>query len=106
MPDFMEEVEHQQMFRSRKSDNSMYLFQASGSSGRNPQKLAQILTAYDFLINTLKWQLKPIANLTKFLTQYQASVDAKYHDDYKDVQIAEEIERRREERKGISILQS
>jgi len=50
------------------------------------------------------WQDKPLANLTKFCASYQASIDAKYHNDFKEIAIAEEIERRREQRKGLSIL--
>jgi len=81
------------------------MFYSAGSAGNNPLKLAQILVVFDFTMNLLGWQDKPLANLSKFLVQYQASLDAKYHNDYKEVLIAEEIEKKRAERKGISILQ-
>lgn len=106
MSEFLEEVEKGQLFRQKQSDNNIFMFKASGSAGRNPLKLAQILSVFDFNIGLLGWETKPLANLTRFLTQYQASIDAKYHNDYKEVLVAEEIERRRSERKGISILNS
>lgn len=106
--DFMEEAEAKiEDFRKVDSNENKHkmLFESRGSAGRNNEKLAQILFAFDLAINIIGWQNKPLANLSKFLTSYQASVDAKYHNDFKDVMIAEEIERRRSERKGISILQ-
>ena len=101
---YLEEAENQELFRQKTKSNANVIFQTIGSSGRNPLKLAQILATFDFVINLLGWQDKPLANLTTFLTQYQASVDAKYHNDFKDVLIAEEVERKRSERKGLSIL--
>ena len=101
---FNEQAETQELFRQKARDNSTMIFATHGSAGRNPLKLAQILATFDLVINCLGWQDKPLANLATFLTQYQASVDAKYHNDFKEIQIAEEIERRREQRKGISIL--
>ena len=101
---FLEKAEEEELFRQKTKDNSAMIFAAHGSAGRNPLKLAQILATFDFVVNILGWEDKPLANLATFLTQYQASVDAKYHNDFKEIQIAEEIERRREQRKGISIL--
>ncbi len=95
----------EQKFKQKTVSNVLNIFQTSGSAGANPQRLAQILTAFDLAMRILGWQDKPLANLTNFLTQYQASIDTKYHKDFKDVLVAEEIERRREQRKGISILQ-
>ena len=103
---FLEQAEEQELFRQKASTSSGAMFQTAGSAGANPQKLAQILAVFDIAMNLLGWQNKPLANLTKFLTQYQASIDTHYHKDYKDVLIAEEIERKRSERKGISVLQS
>lgn len=106
MPDsYLEEVERHELFRQRRSDNSGLLFHANSSAGNNPVKLAQLCATWDFVMNLLGWKDKPLAKLTTFITNYQASIDAKYHDDFKEVQIAEEIERKRAERKGISILQ-
>lgn len=106
MPDsFLEQAEQQELFRQKQSSNIGLVFQSSGSAGNNPLKLAQILAVFDFNIQLLGWQNKALANLSKFLTSYQASLDAKYHNDFKDISIAEEIERKRSERKGISILQ-
>lgn len=107
MGDILEDAEQQMLFGNVNNDQSSLVFEAKGSSGRNPVKLAQILSTFDFVMNLMGWQDKPLANLTIFLTQYQASIDAKYHNDYKEIKIAEEIERRRSERKGtnLSILQ-
>lgn len=105
MVNFHEKIEQQELFRQKANDNTNMIFAAKGTAGRNPQKLAQILSAFDMFINIMGWEDKPLANLTTFLTSYQASIDAKYHNDFKDVLIAEEIERRKAERKGVSILQ-
>lgn len=105
MSTYLQKAEEQELFRQKLGTNSNLVFRSSGSAGRNPQKLAQILSALDFAINLLGWQNKPLANFAEFLTQYQASIDAKYHDDFKEVLIAEEVERRRMERKGLSIVQ-
>lgn len=102
------------------TNNSKQVFDTRGSAGNSPEKLAKILTAYDVLMKIMGWDkhietidgkqvevvAKPIADLSNIVAQYQGSVDAKYHNDFKDIQIALEIERRRSERKGISILQS
>lgn len=104
MSTFLEEAEEQELFRQKSLGNTQLIFQTYGSAGSNPQKLAQILTAFDMVINLLGWQDRPLANLARFLTQYQASIDTRYHDDFKDVLVAEEIERKKAERKGISIL--
>lgn len=102
---FGDKAEEEELFRQKLKDNSALIFNALHSAGRNSAKLAQLLASWDFIINIMGWQDKPLANLTKFVANYQASVDAKYHDDFKEIQIALEIERRREQRKGLSILQ-
>ncbi len=101
---YLEQAEQTELFRQKQNDNSGLILHAQKSAGSNPLRLAQILSAFDFAMNLLGWQDKPLANLTVFLTNYQASLDAKYHNDFKEVLIAQEIERRREERKGVSIL--
>lgn len=98
---FAEEAEDRELFRQKASDNSSALFTAKLSAGANQRKLAQILTAFDLAINILGWQKKPLADLTHFVTHYQASVDTRFHNDYKDVLVAEEIERKRANRKGL-----
>jgi len=104
MNEITEKIESKQLFRKSSNDSSLAMFNTAGSAGRNNQKLAQICHVWDFTMNLLGWQNKPLANLTTFLTQYQASVDAKYHNDYKDVLVAEEIESKRAERKGLSLM--
>ena len=100
---FLERAEEEELFRQKQKDNSGLIFRSDGSAGNNPLKLAQILSVFDFNMNLLGWQDKPLANLSSFLTQYQASLDAKYHNDFKEVMIAEEIEKKRANRKGLSI---
>lgn len=92
-------------FQGRSQHSAEMILSTKGSAGNNPLKLAQICTIWDFVMKLMNWQDTPLADLTTFLTQYQGSVDAMYHRDFKDVLIAEEIERRREQRKGVSILQ-
>lgn len=104
MDTFAEQAEEQaELFRQRQQDTTR-VFDTRGSSGSNNVKLARILTAFDFAIGLLGWKGKALADLTTFCTQYQASIDTRYHNDYKDIKVAEEIERKRAERKGISIL--
>ena len=106
-------TEASELFRPKDSDNANRIFDTRGSSGNNPEKLARILASWDLFINIMGWNTKdkngnndkPLANLTGFLAQYQGSVDTAYHNDYKDIQIAQEVVRRQTERKGISILQ-
>lgn len=102
----IEEIEEQIGFRQKQLDNSSLIFETKGSAGANPIKLAQICAIWDFNMAILGWQDKPLGKLSVFLTQYQASIDTKYHKDFKDIKIAEEIERKRANRKGFSIVQS
>ena len=97
------EVEEQEMWRKKSTNNSKQIFSTAGSAGSNPEKLAQILSAWDFTMIAFGWQDKPIANLSHVITQYQASLGGQYHNDYKTILIAEEIEKRRANSKGISI---
>ena len=100
-----ERIEEEQMFKPKNSSDIKAIFSTGGSAGNNPEKLAKILSAWDYFINIMGWQNDDIASLSNVITQYQASLEAKYHNDFKDVLVAEEIEKRRAERKGISILQ-
>lgn len=105
--DLLDTVEQEEMFRQKSKDNSGRLFNTVGSHGANPEKMGQILATWDLVMEILGFQFRPIAKLSHFVTQYQASIDAHYHSDYKEILIAEEQERRRSERKGtqLSILQ-
>lgn len=105
MGTYLENAEEAELFRQKQKDNSGMVFLSSGSAGRNPLRLAQVLTAFDLAISLLGWQDKPLANLTKFLTSYQASVDGAYHKDFKDIEISEMVERKQANRKGLSIFQ-
>lgn len=103
MSSFAEKVEEAIPFRQRVKDFSA-IFLTKGSTGKNPVKLARILVVHDLTMKLMNWQDKPLANLTQFLTDYQASIDGAYHKDYKDIQIAEEIENKRAKHQGISIV--
>ena len=112
-----DEFEERVKFKQKDENSSKQIFDTRGSAGNNQEKLARILASWSIFINIMGWQgkpatnnnlaepPKPLANLIQFLEQYQGSVNAKYHNDYKDIQIALEVEKRRAERKGISILQ-
>ena len=104
---FNEKAEEQELFRRNNNSGNQQnmILQTSGSAGNNSEKLARILSAFDIFIVVMKYEEKPIAKLSGIISQYQGSVDAQYHNDLKAILIAEEIERRRSERKGISILQ-
>lgn len=85
--------------------NAKYIFNTLGSAGNNNEKLAKILAVFDLVIKLLGWETdSSVSSLSAIITQYQASIDAKYHDDFKAVLIAEEIAKKQSERKGISIL--
>lgn len=101
---FHEKAEEQELLRQRQPDNSTLIFKAQGSAGRNSVQLAKILATFDLMITIFGWQNRPLAHLPEFLTNYQASVDARYHDDFKDIKTAEEVERKRADRKGFSII--
>lgn len=105
MTNFLEKSEEQELFRQKQSSNTGQIFDTNGSAGNNGTDLARIMSGFDTFIAIMGWQNKNLAKFSTIVTQYQGSVDAKYHNDFKDIQIAEEIERRRAERKGISILQ-
>lgn len=98
------ETVENQFFGNKNNENLTQVFGTKGSQGANNVELARILTAFELAVSILGWQNKPVAELIKFCTQYQASINTQYHNDYVKVLVAEEIERRREERKGISIL--
>ena len=101
-------IEEKLRFKSGKNKTvgAETILSTKGSAGNNSEKLARILAAWDFACYVMGWEDKPLGHLSAFFSQYQGSLNAKYHNDFKDVLIAEEIERRKTERKGISIMQS
>lgn len=103
MGEFIETIEEKLKFRNKSGFNLGAILSTIGSAGRNPQKLAQILTSFDMCMNILGWKDKPLAKFSSILTQYQASIEGGYHKDLKDVMIAEEQERKIANRKGNSI---
>ena len=86
--------------KSVDSDRAQHIFKNAGSAGANNEKLARILIAWDFAMNVLHWNI----SLTDLLTKYQASVGAKYHDDYTKVATTEELDYRLAKRRAGSLL--
>ena len=91
----MEEAEKGELFRQNNGGNSIGFdiptFRSKGSAGNNNTKLARIMAAYDLAMGILGWE----HDLSNIVTEYQASVDAKYHDDYVKIAVADEIVRKR-----------
>lgn len=103
----MERIEEaiENRFQNKSNLNTDQIFSTKGSAGNNQVGLAKILAGWDFVIHILGWENKPLGHLSAFFSQYQGSVDSKYHNDFKDILIAQEKERRLAERKGISIIE-
>lgn len=113
---FVQQQEQQLPFRNKQVDRSGSVFNTSGSSGANSKRLAQLVSVFDYVMSLLEWDItidnegnvtkKPVM-LTTIIIANQASIDARYHNDYKAIAIAEEIDRKRSERKenGVSLTQ-
>jgi len=82
-------------------DRAKHMFKSAGSAGANNERLARLLIAFDFAMSILGWD---DVTLTGIVTNYQASIDAKYHDDYKAVATIEELDRRMAMRRSSSLL--
>lgn len=93
MASYGEQQEEKLAFRQRQTteDKAKHMFNALGSAGANDEKLARLLTAFDFAMSLLGWD---DVKLTNIITHYQASIDSKYHDDYKSVATIEELDSR------------
>lgn len=76
--------------KTTNENRAKHLFNALGSAGASNTDLARLLVAFDFAMSLLGWDVK----LTDIVTGYQASIDAKYHDDYKAVATIEELDQR------------
>lgn len=85
-------MEEEKLFQHKPQtdDKAKHVFNALASHGNNNARLAQLLSAFDFAMSLLKWDVK----LTDIVTNYQASVDAKYHNDYVDIAKIEELDKR------------
>jgi len=85
--DWGQKAEEMNDFRLKNEDGSKATFNAQGSAGNNPVKLARILSAYELAMNILGWDTP----LSKIVSNYQASVNAKYHDDHVRISVAERV---------------
>ena len=85
--DWGQKAEEMNDFRLKNDDGSKATFNAQGSAGNNNTQLARILSAYELAMNILGWD----NSLSKIISNYQASVDAKYHDDHVKISIAERV---------------
>lgn len=106
MSTLAEEYEQDKKFRRNGIDNAKQIFDTRGSAGNGNEKLSRILAGWQLFIKIMQWDDKPLADLTSFVAQQQGSIDAKYHNDYKDILIAKEIEDRKRNRQGVSITQA
>jgi hypothetical protein len=100
-------TENKPLFQPRllddSADRAKHIFNSLGSAGNNNAELARILLALDFAFKLLNW--KDIT-LVDCIAKYQASVDAKYHNDYKAVATIEELDRRMAMRRATYQQQS
>lgn len=110
---YIAQAEQQELFRRKSSvDHAGAVFRFWGSASRNTQKLAQLLTVFDMTMQVLGWD-KSIIEIDKngnkiikrqaitfssLIEARQAGIDAKYHDDYVKIAIADEIVRKRRTR--------
>lgn len=90
-------------FGSRENEGGRvkHLFESLGSHGANNERLARLLIAWDFVMTLLK---QKDVSLSQIVTQYQASINAKYHDDYKSVATIEELDERLAKRRSGSVM--
>lgn len=96
--------EEQRLFTAKlpSDDRAKHMFATTFSHGANKKKLAQLLTVWDFTMSLLKWN---DVTLTDIVTGYQASIDAKYHTDYKAVATIEELDKRMAMRRSSAYRQ-
>jgi len=71
--------------------NNEDVFRHQSSAGANNEKLARILIALKFAFSVLKWDDNGLIDM---LTGYQASIDARYHNDYKSIATIQELDKR------------
>jgi hypothetical protein len=92
--------EEEKLFKQKATgeDRAKHMFNALASAGANNERLAKLLIAWDFATSLLKWNV----TLTEIVTNYQASIDAEYHKDYKAVATIEELDRRVALRRSMS----
>lgn len=91
---FAEEIEAKKdLFSNKESHEDMakHIFDSKGSHGNNNERLAKLLVTWDFCMGLLKWN---DVKLTDIVTDYQASVNTKYHNDYKAIKTIEELDKK------------
>ncbi len=112
---FIQEAEATEMFRKKNIDTLNAIFKTSGSGGSNSKKLAQLVSIFDFTMSLLSWDKTIVDDETKTVIQSpvllstiivtnQATIDGKYHKDYKDIATIEELDKKRKDR-GINTNQ-
>src|SRR3990172_6986187 len=84
--------EEEILFKSKQpsEDKAKHVFDALASHGANSDRLARLLIAWDFAMSALEWKTE----LANIVVHYQASVDAKYHDDFVKIATIEELDKR------------
>ena len=94
--------ERREAAKSAGNDHAFHLFRHDKSAGNNNQDLARIMFGLHYAYSVLGWDDHKIIDLA---TGYQASVDGKYHDDYKAVANTEEVDERFAKRRASSMQQ-
>jgi hypothetical protein len=91
---YSDDIEEKKLFTSKQGnqeDTAKHVFNATKSAGANNQRLSQLLVAWDFSMSLLGWK---DVTLTDTVVNYQASINAKYHNDYKSIKTIEELDKR------------
>lgn len=84
------------LFGVKKDSVTAQLFRTDRSAGNANVELTRIQVVWDMVMDEFKWD---DCKFSSMIHDAQASVDGKYHNDVKEVAIAQEIENRAE-RKG------
>lgn len=82
-------------------ERAKFMFDAVKQAGNNKDKLARLLITWDYICTIMNW---PNENLSELVSRYQASVDAKFHNDYKAVATIEELDNRMATRRSSGLL--
>lgn len=106
---YIQAREQVELLRQKGQDFSAPAFKSQLSAGNNNVRLARICAVWDYvcqIMSTNKFKSDGVTpkqwgdSLTDIVTSYQASLNAKYHDDFVKIAVAQ----REEEKKSKSLL--
>ena len=89
--------------KNNDSDRARHIFESINSHGANQRRLSQLCATWDFVMLQLGWSDVKLSNI---VTGYQASIDARYHNDYKAIETIEELDRRMAMRRSSAYRQN